>query len=121
MTGRENTEPYKDGFKVDFDVDQLQAIPYRNGERWLQFLLQLILAADIELLYFFNAQISPLFHILDLIRVILEEFQRFSGQISNAKVPSLVGNRHYYCSDYMVHRREHWVCMHDLKLINTIT
>lgn len=37
-----------------------------------------------------------------------DEFQRFAGQILNEDVAPLEGNRHYYCSDYMVHRRADW-------------
>lgn len=36
-------------------------------------------------------------------------FQRFAAQLSGRPVPPLVGNRHFYCSDYMVHRRSSWV------------
>lgn len=37
------------------------------------------------------------------------EFQQFARQIQGLPVPPLIGNRHYYCSDYMVHRRANYV------------
>jgi chondroitin AC lyase len=38
-----------------------------------------------------------------------DEFQAYADQLEGLPVAPLVGNRHYYCSDYMIHRRPNYV------------
>jgi chondroitin AC lyase len=49
-----------------------------------------------------------------------DEFRQFSARLAaDPHAPPLVGNRHFWCSDYMVHHRPNW--MASVKMFSTRT